>query len=128
MKNHGVAGRPAALHQDLIKLYRISIVHRKVHGCGGYSFEEAGGQLEWVSTHKPRRVVELGTALGYTAAIFAPASPGCHVDTVASGSLYVSLARENLAQLGLANRTTVHCGDFEPILAGLTQEYDLIFL
>lgn len=116
----------ALLPPALQALYAASVAHRQAHGCGAYSFEDGPGLFALAFTLQARRVLELGTALGYTAAIFATAAPGCSVDTVEADALHVRLARAQLAVLQL-QQVTVHSGRFEAVLARLQGGYDLAF-
>ena len=68
----------------------------------------------------------MGTALGYTAALFASAAPGCQVDTIEADALHVQLARAQLAALQLS-RVSVHCGQFEAVLPNLEGGFDIAF-
>ena len=118
------AGAP--LPQGLQALYAASVAHRREHGCGAYSFEDGAGLLALASRLQPQRVLELGTALGYTAAIFATAAPACRVDSIEADALHVRLARGHLAGLQL-HQVTVHGGRFEAVLPTLQGGYDLAF-
>jgi predicted O-methyltransferase YrrM len=66
--------------------------HRADHGCGAYTFEDGPGLTTLAATHHAGRVLELGTALGYTACCFAAATPNTHVDTIERDSEHVRLA------------------------------------
>lgn len=114
------------LPPGLQALHAASLAHRQSHGCEAYSFEDGRGLYALAQRLQPRRVLELGTALGYTAAIFASASPHCIVDTIEADALHVRLAREHLAALQL-QRVTVHAGRFEAVLPTLQGGYDLAF-
>jgi len=72
-------------------------------------------------------VLELGTALGYTACCLAGSGPEVRVDTIESDAMHVALAREQIASVGLAEQITVHHGSFEAVMENLTPCYDLAF-
>lgn len=101
--------------------------HRKTHGCGAYTFEDGPGLVKISAEAQPTRILELGTALGYTACCLASGSPTATVDTVEGDPIHVRVAREQIAAVGLEDRITVHNGDFEKTLASLADTYDLIF-
>ncbi len=115
-----------SLPPNLQALYVTSVAHRIAHGCGAYSFEDGPGLYALAARLQPRRVLELGTALGYTAGIFATAVPGCQVDTIEADALHVQLARAQLAALQLS-RVHVHCGRFEAVLPTLEGGFDIAF-
>ncbi len=74
-----------------------------------------------------RRILELGTALGYTALSFASGAPDATVDTIERDPEHVQLARENIAAAAMDHRITVHEGDFAAILPTLDPGYDVAF-
>jgi predicted O-methyltransferase YrrM len=73
------------------------------------------------------RILELGTAIGYTACILASATDQTHVDTIEGDPQHVALARDNIRDLGLDERVTVHSDDFFEVMAELNGPYDLAF-
>ena len=101
--------------------------HLERHGCGAYTFEDGPGLTALSAETKPERILELGTALGYTACCLASGNPAATVDTIEGDSVHVSLAKEQIVAVGLADRITVHHGDFETVLSRLIGNYDLVF-
>lgn len=101
--------------------------HRQHHGCGAYTFEDGPGLLALVAAEQPQRVLELGTALGFTACCLASATPTTQVDTLERDPQHVALAREQITQAGLAARVAVHHGEFSAVLGSLAGPYDLAF-
>lgn len=102
-------------------------LHRAQHQCSAYAY--ANGPLLSVlaAAARARRILELGTALGYSALSFAYGAPDSTVDTIERDPEHVRLARENIAAAALDHRITVHEGDFAKVLAGLDPGYDLAF-
>jgi predicted O-methyltransferase YrrM len=74
-----------------------------------------------------RRILELGTALGYTALNFVHGAPAATIDTVERDGEHVRLARANIAAAGMDGRVIVHQGDFGEVLPRLEPGYDLAF-
>lgn len=101
--------------------------HRMQHGCGAYSFKDGPALIRLANERQPNRVLELGTALGYTACCLAHGSPNAHVDTIEGDSDHVRLAQSQIAQHGLNSIISVHHGDFDIVLAGLQPGYDMAF-
>ena len=101
--------------------------HRTQHGCGTHPY--GNGPLLGVlaATVQARRILELGTALGYTALSFAYGALNCTIDTIERDPEHVQLARENIAGAALDHRITVHEGDFATVLSTLDPGYDLAF-
>ncbi|GAB7531402.1 hypothetical protein PS3A_38140 [Pseudomonas sp. 3A(2025)] len=101
--------------------------HQHQHQCGAYTFDDGPGLVALVQQERPLRVLELGTALGFTACCLASATEQTRVDTLERDPEHVALAREQVQNVGLGERVTVHQGDFLETLAHLNEPYDLAF-
>ncbi len=64
-----------------------------------------------LSLKKPERILEIGTAIGYSAAFFAYACPDAEVITIEKKEILYHRAVENLKTLGLESRVRVLLGD-----------------
>ena len=76
----------------------------------------------------PRRILEAGTAIGYSSILMAKAAPEAHIDTVEIDPEMVLKARGNVAAAGLEDRINVILGDAAEVLACLSCPYDMIFV
>ena len=101
--------------------------HRASHGCGAYTFEDGPALRLLASERQPQRILEMGTALGYTACSLASGSTSAQVDTIEADVEHVGLAREQIERVGLSERVAVHHGRFEDILPTLEPGYGLAF-
>jgi predicted O-methyltransferase YrrM len=101
--------------------------HRAQHGCGTYPFEDGAILGVIAAAIAPESVLELGCALGYTALWFAHGAKAAKIDTIERDAEHVRLARENFSAFGVADRVTVHQGDFAGVLPKLAAGYDLAF-
>ena len=101
--------------------------HRHRHGCNAYTFEDGAGLLAIARAHHATRILELGTAIGYTACVLATATEQTLVDTIEGDPQHVALAREHFAAFGLQDRVSVRHGDFFKVMAELSGPYDLAF-
>lgn len=101
--------------------------HRSRHGCGAYTYKDGALLGALAAAVDAQRILELGTALGYTALWLAHGAPDAMVDTIERDAEHVRLAREHAAAHGLEKRVTVHEGDFNSVLRTLEPGYDLIF-
>lgn len=82
--------------------------------------------LNYIREHNCRRILELGTAVAYSAISMAKIDPLIHVDTIEKDPAMHEEAMNNIAQTGLQERITVF---FMPIEEFHTDEmYDLIFV
>jgi predicted O-methyltransferase YrrM len=101
--------------------------HRARHGCGAYPYNNGPLLGVLAAAVQARRILELGTALGYAALSFARGAPDSTVDSIERDPQHVQLARDNIAAAALDHRITVHEGDFAKVLPTLDPGYDLAF-
>lgn len=81
-----------------------------------------------VSKAQPKKILEIGTAIGYSGIIMLTASPNATLNTIEMDEQSVKLAKANFAQAGVSNRVNVFVGDAREIVHQLTGSYDFIFL
>ena len=100
--------------------------HRLEHGCEAYA--SADGSLLGVLARAvgARRILEVGTALGYSAAWLAHGAAGAHVDTIESDPTHAELASVNLRRVGVADRVRIHAGSSPAALQNLRPGYDFV--
>lgn len=78
---------------------------------------------------KPHRVLEIGTAIGFSAINFSKyLDDGGRIDTIEIESLRVEQALENIAKVGVEDKIRVLEGDALDILPYLTEKYDVVFI
>ncbi len=79
---------------------------------------------------KPKRILEIGTAIGYSGILLLLNSDGEAVlDTVERNAERIEEARINFEKAGLLERTNIYAGDSRDILPTLSDNrYDLIFM
>ncbi len=79
--------------------------------------------------HKPARILEVGTAIGFSAILMAEYGPkDCHITTIEKYEKRIPLAKANFAESGYADKITLLEGDATDILKELTGSYDMIFM
>ena len=101
--------------------------HRARHRCHAYPHRRGPLLGTLAAAVRARRILELGTALGYTALSFAQGAPSATVDTIERDPEHVELARKNIAAARLDRCIAVHQGDFAEILPTLDPGYDVAF-
>src|ERR1700732_4833328 len=94
------------------KVKAATDAHRARHGCGAYPYGNGPLLSTLAAAANARRILELGTALGYTALSFAHGAPDATVDTIERDPEHVQLARDNIAAAAMDHRITVHDGEF----------------
>jgi len=82
--------------------------------------------LKYIETNGCKRILELGTAVGYSAMEMAKLSEDIHIDTIEKDEKMYEQAIDNISNAGLSERIHVH---FMPIEEFETKDrYDLIFV
>jgi predicted O-methyltransferase YrrM len=101
--------------------------HRARYRCHAYPYRHGPLLGTLAAAVQARRILELGTALGYTALSFAHGAASSMVDSIERDPQHVELARKNIAAAGLDHRIAVHEGDFAAVLPTLDPGYDVAF-
>lgn len=82
-----------------------------------------------ITMNKPNKILELGTAIGYSAILMNLTSGGAsEITTIERDEKMIELAEINIEKYGLQNKITVLQGDCLEILENLQDEYDMIFM
>ncbi|HOV25749.1 MAG TPA: O-methyltransferase [Pseudobacteroides sp.] len=78
---------------------------------------------------KPKRILEVGTAIGYSAIVLSNVlAEGGKIDTVDRYELMIERAKINIKRAGLENTVNIIVGDAVEVLRCLDKKYDMIFL
>ena len=77
---------------------------------------------------KPQRLLEVGTAIGYSAMLMALNHPERQVETIERNPKMAKEAKERIRAAGLGEQITLHFGDAKDQLQELHGPYDFIFL
>ncbi len=82
-----------------------------------------------LTMNKPRQILEVGTAIGFSALLMSEYMPAdAHITTIEKYEKRIPIARDNFKKYGKEDRITLIEGDAAEILAELSGEYDLIFM
>jgi predicted O-methyltransferase YrrM len=100
--------------------------HRVEHGCTAYASSDGPLLGVLVRAVGARRVLEIGTALGYSAAWVAHGAPAARVDTIEADASHARLAEDQIRRAGLADRVRIHVGRSPDALAALDPGYDVV--
>lgn len=78
---------------------------------------------------KPGRILEIGTAIGYSSILLSGIlAPGGRIDTIERSDRMIVKAHENIKRAGLADTIAVIAGDAAEVLRCLDKKYDMIFM
>ena len=77
---------------------------------------------------KPKRILEIGTAVGLSSVAMLLTCPEAKLTTMELEEERYVEAKENFAHFGVTDRVTAHLGDAGEILAMMDGEFDFVFL
>jgi predicted O-methyltransferase YrrM len=118
--------RPAA-SDPFHSVREKTLAHLKQHGCGCYPYFDGSLLGAIAAAVNAKRILELGTALGYSAIWFAHGARDAIVDTIEFDATHIKLAEDNIAAAGYLGRVHIHHGSFDHVLPHLVPGYDLGF-
>ena len=78
---------------------------------------------------KPKRILEVGTAVGFSAILMAEYNPyPCEIVTIDNYEKRIPIARENFVRAGKEKQITLIEGDATEVLKTLDEPFDMIFM
>ena len=78
---------------------------------------------------KPTKILEIGTAVGYSAMCFSEyLQEGGIIDTIERDEERIEEAKQNIVKVGVAEKINILEGDAVEILPTLTEKYDMVFI
>lgn len=82
-----------------------------------------------INIKKPIRILELGTAIGYSAILMHNSCGSIQrVDTIERDEAMLIKAEQNIKEAGLQDKIHIISGDCLEVLGNLQEKYDLIFM
>lgn len=76
----------------------------------------------------PKRILEIGTAVGYSASMFAKYAQNAIIDTIELNEERYNEAKINVQKIGVEDRINLYLGNAVEILPTLNFEYDIVFI
>lgn len=110
--------------------YEMSVMHRNSHKCGGYPFENGEFLTQIAKELQANQILEIGTAIGYSAYSFALANDMVQVDSIDMISEHKQIAEDNWNQCNLQERVRCLFGKSTEVVSELDKKnvkYDIIF-
>ncbi len=82
-----------------------------------------------IEIKKPKRILELGTAIGYSAILMANTmSEDCRITTIENYDKRIPIARDNFKRAGVEKKVELLEGDALEILQKINEPYDFVFM
>ncbi|MCR1933569.1 O-methyltransferase [Clostridium tepidum] len=105
--------------EDYAKENSVPIIHKEVANF-----------LEFmISLKKPKKILELGTAIGYSSIFMSLSSKEeCEITTIERDDKMIEIAKNNIERYGFKDKIKIIQGDCLEILKNLEDKYDMIFM
>lgn len=88
--------------------------------------------LNLIRINRPKRILEIGTAVGYSSSCFATVCEGAEIVTIEYNEETYKTALSNIEKLGLSDKITVYLGDGSEVIEKLYSErhkpFDMVFI
>ncbi|MDU2238163.1 MAG: O-methyltransferase [Streptococcus mitis] len=81
-----------------------------------------------METIQPKNILEIGTAIGFSALLMAEHAPKAKITTIDRNPEMIGFAKENLAKYDQRKQITLLEGDAVDVLQDLTETYDFVFM
>ncbi len=82
-----------------------------------------------LTIQKPMRILEVGTAVGFSALLMSEYAPeGCTITTIENYNKRIPIARNNFIRAGKEGQITLIEGDALEVLKGIQGSFDFIFM
>ena len=83
----------------------------------------------FLAMKRPARILEVGTAVGFSAILMAEYNPGaCEISTIENYEKRIPIARENFKRAGKESVITLLTGDAKEVLPTIEEPFDFIFM
>ena len=81
-----------------------------------------------MDTMQPKNILEIGTAIGFSALLMAQHSPESKITTIDRNPEMIGFAKANFAKFDNRQQITLLEGDAVDVLSTLTESYDFVFM
>ncbi len=81
-----------------------------------------------METIQPKNILEIGTAIGFSALLMAQHAPEAKITTIDRNPEMSGFAKENFAKFDTRQQITLLEGDAVDVLSTLTETYDFVFM
>lgn len=82
----------------------------------------------FLQTMQPKSILEIGTAIGFSALLMAEQVPDARITTIDRNEEMIGFAKENFARFDQRDQITLLEGDAVDLLKHIEQRFDLIFM
>ncbi len=112
--------------EDKINLIKQKALEEHIPIIMDDTLEVIGNILK---TNKPKLILEIGTAVGYSAICFTKyLAEGGRIDTIERDEERIKEAKINIKEMGLEEKIQIYEGDAVEILPTLNEKYDMVFI
>ena len=103
-------------------------VYAEEHSVPIIRKSERKALIEAARKASPARILEVGTAIGYSSLLLLHEFPEAHIDTIEVDEQRYQIAEEAVEKAGVSHRWHGHLGDAARVIPTLEGPYDFVFL
>lgn len=103
-------------------------LYAKTHDVPIIKHDARAFLMNLIRIHKPKHILEVGTAIGYSALSMLSVMDNGHVTTIEKSTEMIEVASANFEKHGVSNQITLLSGDSDDILPNLKERFDMIFM
>ncbi|WP_074486638.1 O-methyltransferase [Streptococcus henryi] len=81
-----------------------------------------------MQTMQPKKILEIGTAIGFSALLMADNAPDAKITTIDRNEEMIGFAKENFSKYDVRNQITLVEGDAVDMLSTLDETFDFVFM
>lgn len=104
--------------EDYAELNKVPIVQKEV----------ANFLKFMLNIKKPKKILELGTAIGYSSMLMASCCNEAKITSIERDKNMIDIAKENIKKYGFEDNISIIEGDCLEVLQNLKDKYDVIFM
>ncbi|HEX3095522.1 MAG TPA: methyltransferase [Patescibacteria group bacterium] len=112
---------------DIEKLFKAAEKHIAEHQCSAHPYKHGDRLVEYIIARKPKRILEIGTGVGYTSVLMAIANPQAHIDTLEKDLTHAKTAKKYFKDKNVTAQISVINDFAETVLPMMDKQYDFIF-
>lgn len=112
---------------DIPKLYSSALKHVADHQCSAHPYAQGEKLVEYIIAQEPKKILEIGTGVGYTTVLMALAYPHAKIDTIEKDPNHAQTARKYFKDKKVSDRISIVNDFAETVMPLMQTSYDFIF-
>lgn len=112
---------------NIEKLYNSAEKHIAEHQCSAHPYKNGAKLVQYIQNYEPKKVLEIGTGIGFTSVVMALANPKLTIETLEKDLNHAGVAKKYFKDKHVADRISVINDFAETVLPMMQKQVDFIF-